>query len=105
LLVISDNLERAVQAPQSESNKGISEGIELIRKQLCDILVRTGVTRVKSVGELFDPHLHEAVMTERDTNLPDNVITEEIQKGYKLHEKVVRPSKVKVNKSTNGVDG
>jgi molecular chaperone GrpE len=53
---------------------------------------------------LFDPHLHEAIMTEVDTNLPDNVITEQIQKGYKLHEKVIRPSKVKVNKSTNKVD-
>jgi molecular chaperone GrpE len=104
LLVISDNLERAAQAVQTESNQGISEGIELIHKQLCDILGRTGVTRIKSVGELFDPHLHEAVMTEGDINLPDNVITEEIQKGYKLHEKVIRHPKVKVNKSTNEVD-
>ena len=104
MLVISDNLERAAQAVQTESNQGISEGIELIRKQLCDILGRTGVTRIKSVGELFDPHVQEAVMTESDINLPDNVITEEIQKGYKLHEKVIRHSKVKVNKNTNKVD-
>ncbi|MGA7075538.1 MAG: nucleotide exchange factor GrpE [Halobacteriota archaeon] len=104
LLVISDNLERAAQALRTESNQGISEGIELIHKQLCDILGKNGVTSVKSVGELFDPHLHEAIMTEGDTNLPDNVIIEEIQKGYKLHEKVIRPSKVKVNKSTNKVD-
>jgi molecular chaperone GrpE len=104
LLVISDNLERAVQALRTESNQGTSEGIELIHKQLCDILSKSGVTSIKSVGELFDPHLHEAIMTDGDTNLPDNVITEEIQKGYKLHEKVVRPSKVKVNKSTNRVD-
>ncbi|HEX7515619.1 MAG TPA: nucleotide exchange factor GrpE [archaeon] len=104
LLVISDNLERAAQAVQTESNQGISEGIELIRKELCDILGRTGVTRIKSVEELFDPHVHEAVMTEGDINLPDNVITEEIQKGYKLHEKVIRHSKVKVNKNTNKVD-
>ncbi|MGZ4863164.1 MAG: nucleotide exchange factor GrpE [Halobacteriota archaeon] len=104
LLVISDNLERAVEAPQSESNQGIAEGIGLIRKQLCDILGRSGVRRIKSVGELFDPHLHEAIMTEGDINLPDNVITKEIQKGYTLHEKVIRHSKVKVNKSTNEVD-
>ncbi|MGZ8878995.1 MAG: nucleotide exchange factor GrpE [Halobacteriota archaeon] len=104
LLVISDNLERAVQALRTESNQGISEGIELIHKQLCDILGKSGVMSIKSVGESFDPHLHEAIMTEGDTNLPDNVITEEIQKGYKLHEKVIRPSKVKVNKSTNKVD-
>ena len=104
LLDISDNLERAAQASRAEGVQGVYEGIELIRKQLCDILSRNGVTSVKSVGELFNPHLHEAIMTEVDTNLPDNVITEEIQKGYKLHEKVIRPSKVKVNKSTNKVD-
>jgi molecular chaperone GrpE len=104
LLDISDNLERAAQALRAEGVQGIYEGIELIHRQLCDLLSRNGVTSVKSVGELFDPHLHEAIMTEVDTNLPENVITEEIQKGYKLHEKVIRPSKVKVNKSTNKVD-
>ena len=104
LLDISDNLERAAQAPRAEGVQGVYEGIELIHKQLCDILSRNGVTRIESIGELFDPRVHEAIMTEVDTNLPDNVITEEIQKGYKLHEKVIRPSKVKVNKSTNKVD-
>ena len=104
LLDISDNLERAALAPRAEGVQGVYEGIELIHKQLCDILSRNGVTRIESIGELFDPHVHEAIMTEVDTNLPDNVITEEIQKGYKLHEKVIRPSKVKVNKSTNKVD-
>ncbi len=104
LLDISDNLERAAQALRAEGVQGVYEGIELIHKQLCDILSRNGVTRIDSVGELFDPRVHEAIMTEVDTNLPDNVIAEEIQKGYKLHEKVIRPSKVKVNKSTNKVD-
>ena len=104
LLDISDNLERAAQALRAEGVQGVYEGIELINRQLCDILSRNGVTRIESVGELFDPYVHEAIMSVSDTALPDSVITEEIQKGYKLYDKVIRPSKVKVNKGTNGVD-
>ncbi len=104
LLDISDNLERAAQALRAEGVQGFYEGIELIHKQLCDILRRNGVTRIESVGELFDPRVHEAIMSVSDTKLPDSVIAEEIQKGYKLYDKVIRPSKVKVNKGTNRVD-
>jgi molecular chaperone GrpE len=104
LIVISDNLALAAEALRTESNQGIFEGIELIHKQLCDVLSKSGVVSIKSVGKMFDPHLHEAVMSEDDDNLPDNVITEEIQKGYKLHDKVIRHSKVKVNKRTDRVD-
>ncbi|MGP8011875.1 MAG: nucleotide exchange factor GrpE [Halobacteriota archaeon] len=104
LLDISDNLERAAQALRAEGVQGVYEGIELINRQLCDILSRNGVTRIESVGELFDPYVHEAIMSVSDTALPDSVITEEILKGYKLYDKVIRPSKVKVNKGTNGVD-
>jgi molecular chaperone GrpE len=104
LLDISDNLERAAQALRAGGVQGVYEGIELINRQLCDILSRNGVTRIESVGELFDPYVHEAIMSVSDTALPDSVITEEILKGYKLYDKVIRPSKVKVNKGTNGVD-
>jgi molecular chaperone GrpE len=104
MISISDNLALAVEALRKESNQGIFEGIELIHQQLCDILSKSGVASIKSVGELFDPHLHEAVISESDDNIPDNVITEEIQKGYKLHDKVIRHSKVKVNKRIDKVD-
>jgi len=104
LLDISDNLERAAQALTAEEVQGVYEGIELIHKQLCDILSRNGVTTIESVGQLFDPRVHEALMSVNDAELPDSVIAEEIQKGYKLHDKVIRPSKVKVNKGTNRVD-
>ena len=76
----------------------------MIHEQLCNILSRNGVTRIKSVGELFDPHVHEAIMSISDTSLPDNVIAEEIQKGYKLYDRVIRPSKVKVNKGASRVE-
>ncbi len=98
LLTVSDNLERAAAALETENAAGTSQGIQLIRKQLCDILSRIGVTGVKSIGEQFDPRVHEAVMSVDQPDRPDNIVVEEIQKGYKLYDKVLRPSKVIVNK-------
>ncbi len=98
LLTVSDNLQRAASALEAENAGGTSQGIRLIHKQFCDILSRIGVTRIKAVGEQFDPRVHEAVMSVDDTDRPDNVVVEEIQEGYKLYNKVIRPSKVKVNK-------
>ena len=98
LLAVSDNLQRAAEALKAEKAEGTFEGIQLVHKQLCDVLGKSGVTRIKSVGELFDPHIHEAIIGANDMELPDNVIVEEIQTGYKLHDKVIRPSIVKVNK-------
>jgi molecular chaperone GrpE len=98
LLGVSDNLERAAGALEAEDAAGVSQGIRLIHKQFCDVLSKAGVTRVKSVGEQFDPRVHEAVMSVNYANRPDSTVVEEIQKGYRLYDKVVRPSKVKVNK-------
>jgi len=97
LLSVSDNLERAAEAG-AEDAEGTSQGIRLIHKQFCGILSKAGVTKVKSVGEQFDPRVHEAIMSVTYADMPDNTVVEEIQKGYRLHDKVIRPSKVKVNK-------
>jgi len=105
LLDISDNLDRAAQALKTNGAESVYEGIGLIHDQLCNILSRNGVRRIESVGELFDPRVHEAVMSVNEASLQENVITEEIQKGYKLYDKVIRPSKVKVNRGANKVDG
>ncbi len=98
LLTVSDNLQRAATALEAENAGGTSQGIRLIHKQFCDILGRIGVARVKAVGEQFDPRIHEAMMSVNDADKPDNVVVEEFQTGYKLYDKVIRPSKVKVNK-------
>ncbi|MGZ4913683.1 MAG: nucleotide exchange factor GrpE [Halobacteriota archaeon] len=98
LLSVSDNLERAAEAFGAEDVEGTSQGIRLIYKQFCGILSKAGVTKVKSVGEQFDPRVHEAVMSVSYADRPDNMVVEEIQKGYRLYDKVIRPSKVKVNK-------
>ncbi len=97
-LAVADNLDRAVTTKvESEDAKKLMEGVELVKKQMSDILTKLDVTPIKSVGEEFDPNLHNAVMHIEDENITDNTIVEEFQKGYIYkNERVVRHSMVKV---------
>ena len=97
LLPIFDSFERALQAPASQSSE-FRNGIELIYKQLQDTLARLGVRPVPAKGELFDPHVHEAVEMVETTDVPDHQVIEEFQRGYKLKERLLRPAMVRVAK-------
>lgn len=101
LLSVLDNLERALgSADQAESDESIRisiiTGVKLIHRQFLDVMLGLGLTPVKTVGEAFDPHVHEAVTTEASSELPENTIIAELQKGYKLGDRLLRPSMVKV---------
>lgn len=98
-LPVIDNFERAVAcAEASQNTKSILEGIELIQKQMNGILANYGLRQIPSVGEKFDPNKHEAIMkVESDLHSEDTVV-EELQKGYTLNERVIRPAVVKVSK-------
>jgi len=99
LLEVSDNLGRATESMKAtEGAEGLIEGIEMIRKQFCEILNRNGVRAIKAIGEQFDPYVHEAVMNVASDDHPDNEVIEELKRGYKLYDKVIRPSAVKVSK-------
>jgi len=100
LLEAVDNLERAIGAGKSEegSKENLLEGVELIYKQLMKILEQEGVKCIKSKGEIFDPYIHECVMTENMKDLEEDTVIEELLKGYKMNEKVIRHSKVKISK-------
>jgi molecular chaperone GrpE len=99
LLEVSDNLWRATESMKTtEGAEGLIEGIEMIRKQFCEILNRNGVRAIKAVGEQFDPYIHEAIMNVTSDDYPNNEVIEEFKKGYKLYDKVIRPSTVKVSK-------
>ena len=91
---VVDNLENAVKIDtQDEEYK---KGIELVLKQLKDVLSSKGVEEIKTVGETFDPELHEAVSSIQDSNLGEKEIAEEYRKGYKIGSKVIRHSMVVV---------
>jgi molecular chaperone GrpE len=77
----------------------LRHGVELIHKQFKDALTKFGLEPVESVGQTFDPHVHEAVTIEPTDKHKENTIIEEFQRGYKLGEKLLRPAKVKVASS------
>ena len=91
---VVDNLEKAVVAKtEDESYK---QGIELVLKQLKDVLTSNGVKEIETIGKTFDPELHEAVASVVDENLGEKEIKEEYRKGYILGNKVIRHSMVVV---------
>jgi molecular chaperone GrpE len=103
LLPVSDNLKRALEteasleASESDEFRHFLSGVDLIWKQLNGVLDAFGVKPIVAIGEKFDPHLHEAVVTEpTDEYEPDTVI-QEIRSGYRLGDKLIRPSLVKVS--------
>ncbi len=93
-LPVMDNFQRAIDS--AENKDGFYEGIVMLKKQMDDVLTALGVEEIKSVGEEFNPELHNAVMHIDDEEQGENVIVEEFQKGYKIGDRVVRHSMVKV---------
>ncbi len=90
-----DHFELALK--HKESKEEFVKGVELIYAQLVDLLKREGIQHIEAEGKAFDPHMHEALMTEASEK-PDGEILEEFQKGYTLNGRVIRPSRVKVAK-------
>jgi molecular chaperone GrpE len=96
-LPVVDNIERAVQASSKEADAAsLKEGIDLVFRQFKEVMAKLGVEEIKSLGEKFDPNLHNAVMHVEDPEYGESVIVEEFQKGYTLKDKVIRYSMVKV---------
>lgn len=95
LLPVVDNFERAVEMDEDKQSSTY-KGVEMILKQLLDILTSIGVKEIPALGEQFDPNYHSAIMHIDDESCDDNVIVEVFQKGYKHDDKVIRPSMVKV---------
>lgn len=93
-LPIMDNFQRAIDS--AENKDGFYEGVVMLKKQMDDVLTALGVEEIKSVGEEFNPEFHNAVMHIDDEEQGENVIVEEFQKGYKIGDRVVRHSMVKV---------
>ncbi len=101
LLPILDNFERAIEAAGKSSDfDSLLEGVEMISKQMYDALERKGVSKIDAVGETFDPNIHEAVVQVASEKYSENTVVEELQKGYMLHDRIVRPSMVAVSKGS-----
>jgi molecular chaperone GrpE len=98
LLPIVDNFERALQAPSPES-ESLRKGVELIHKQMVDFLRKRGVTPIEALGADFDPNFHQAVIHETSPSHREGEVIAELQRGYMLGDKLLRPAMVKVAKA------
>jgi molecular chaperone GrpE len=96
LFPVLDGLERSISVQEGETIESYRKGIELVLKQFRDVMWAAGVQPIRSMGKMFDPNFHQAVMREESTALPENEIIEEYQRGYMFKDRLLRPSMVKV---------
>lgn len=95
LLPILDSFERALLSAPKQAGE-FRNGVELIYKQLQDALAKLGVQPIAATGQPFDPHLHQAIEMVETDDVPDHHVFEELQRGYKLKERLLRPAMVRV---------
>jgi molecular chaperone GrpE len=96
LLPVLDGFERALSQRAPEVPESFYQGMELIHRQLLDVLARAGLEAIETRGQLFDPHYHQAIETVEEAGRRDHEIVEELQRGYKLKHRLLRPAIVKV---------
>lgn len=96
ILPVVDNLERALDHPQGENPDGLVEGVKIIYNQLLQVLEKFGLTPIAAVGEPFDPSKHEAMMQVESTDHEPNTVVSELQRGYFLNDRLLRPAMVSV---------
>jgi len=100
ILPVVDNLERALEhAKQEHSSEGLLEGVQMTLTQFCQVLKKFGVVPVEAIGQSFDPSLHQAIGQLETTEYPSNSVAQEMQKGYVLNERLLRPSMVMIAKA------
>ena len=98
ILPVLDNFERALSLKTtSEESASLLKGVEMVQKSLIEAVSREGLEEIKAVGEPFDPNFHQAVMQEKDDSAEPGTVLQELQKGYILKGRVLRPAMVKVN--------
>jgi molecular chaperone GrpE len=96
LLAVLDDFDRALETVPPGTNEAWVDGIRLVERKLSALLEAEGVTEIEALGQPFDPNLHEAVVHETTTDHPDNQVIGELQRGYRLRDRVLRPSLVRV---------
>ncbi len=92
-----DNLERAIDALRASGASGVTAGLDMVQRQLLDILAKHGVEPIAAQGHPFDPNMHEAVLQQPIALHPEGTVIAELSKGYTIRDRVLRPSKVAVS--------
>ena len=103
LLGVVDNLERAIESSNGSNEEGqLSEGLDLTLKELLKIFKTFHACPIEALGKPFDPCYHQAMMQQETTDQPENIVLNELQKGYMIHDRLLRPAMVVVSKSPAG---
>jgi len=105
LLPVLDAFARAVKAHDDPAYQEYRKGLELIYRQLWDILARSGLERIQAEGKPFDPHYHQAIERVESTEHPEGTVVDVLQDGFLLHDRVIRPSMVRVSYTASHSDG
>ena len=106
LFPIVDNFDMALLAMDTAKDKeAVMDGIRLVQKEFHKVLEDNGVEKIKTDGEQFDPHVHEAVLAVESDEHSDGMVTEEVRAGYKLNDRLLRPAQVKVAKNKGEDNG
>jgi molecular chaperone GrpE len=98
LLAVLDNFERAIEAARATGDASIVNGLDLVYKQLLNTLVKHGVEPIEAVGQPFDPAVHEAILHQPSADVPEGTVLADYGRGYRLRDRVLRPSKVSVSR-------
>tara|TARA_X000000368_G_scaffold344822_1_gene283761 strand:- start:49 stop:729 length:681 start_codon:yes stop_codon:yes gene_type:complete len=105
ILSPGDNLERALSAindeeEHSQSIKNLIQGLMMVKKELSTVLEKNGISKIDSLNKKFDPNLHQAMMEIENNDLDEGVVVQEIQTGYMMHDRLLRPAMVGVSKKS-----
>jgi molecular chaperone GrpE len=100
LLPVVDSMDLAIESSSNDKhvNNSMVEGVNMTLKEILKIFEQFGVKRFESIGNTFDPNLHQAVMQEETDNFPENTVSKELQKGFMIHDRLLRPAMVVVSK-------
>jgi molecular chaperone GrpE len=100
MLPVVDNLDRAIESSSNDNhaNSSVVEGVNMTLREILKVFEQYGIKPFESLGKTFDPSLHQAVMQEDDEAYPENTVSKELQKGYMIHDRLLRPAMVVVSK-------
>jgi len=99
LLPVLDAFQLALQNPSDHPEaQSVLKGVEMLYRQILQVLEKAGMSKIEAKGHPFDPKLHEAIMQVEDDSVPEDTVVEELRAGYMLNERVIRPTMVKVSK-------
>ena len=105
LLTVVDNLERAIDSTKENLDKeGLLKGVELTHREIIKLFETFSVKTVDAENQIFDPNFHQAVTQEETSEVPDNTVTKVLQKGYLLHDRLIRPAMVIVSKNKEEIN-